>query len=190
MIRWIGLIAGVLFALVLIVVVIGALLPKGHVAARRARFAASPDRVFAMISDVGGTAAWRKDISRVELLPSDDGQVLFREHGAHDAITYRVEAIEPPRRMQVRIADTNLPFGGAWIYELAPREDGTGTTLTITERGEVYNPVFRFMSRFVFSQHATIDTYLRALGTRLGEPEPLLIAQGDSGIESSGAPSR
>ena len=141
MIRWIGLIAGVLFALVLIVVIVGALLPKGHVAARRARFSAPPDRVFAIISDV-------------------------------DAVTYRVEVLDPPRRMQVRIADTSLPFGGTWTYDLAQREGGT--ELTITERGEVYNPVFRFMSRFVFSQHATIDAYLRALGTKLGEAEPLL----------------
>jgi uncharacterized protein YndB with AHSA1/START domain len=190
MLRWVGLIAGILFVLVMIVVIVGAMLPKGHVAARRARFSAPPDRVFAIISDVGGTAAWRKDISRIELLPSDDGKVMFREHGGHDAITYRVEALDPPRRMQVRIADTSLPFGGTWTYELAPREGGTATELTITERGEVYNPVFRFMSRFVFSQHATIDAYLRALGTRLGEAEPLLIAQGDRGIESSGAPSR
>lgn len=165
--RWIALIAGGLVAIVLVVVIVGALLPKGHVASRRARFSAPPEQVFAVISDVGGTAAWRKDISRVELLPVEDGKTVFREQGAHDAITYRVEALDPPRRMQVRIADTGLPFGGAWTYELSPH--GTGTELTITERGEVYNPIFRFMSRFVFSQHATIDTYLRALGDKLGE---------------------
>jgi uncharacterized protein YndB with AHSA1/START domain len=196
MLRLIGLIAGLVFVVVLIVVVVGALLPKGHVASRRARFSAPPDRVFAIISDVGGTAAWRRDISKIELLPSDDGKPMFREHGGHDAITYRVEAIEPPRLMRVRIADPNLPFGGTWSYALAPREGegggagAGGTELTITERGEVYNPVFRFMSRFVFSQTATIDAYLRALGTKLGEAEPLLIAQGDRGIEPGGAPGR
>jgi hypothetical protein len=166
--RWLALIASLLFASVLVVMIVGALLPKGHIAARRARFSAPPDQVFAIISDVGGTAAWRADVSRVDMLPLDDGKTMFREQGAHDAITYRVEALDPPRRMQVRIADASLPFGGAWTYELAPH--GAGTELTITERGEVYNPVFRFMSRFVFSQHATIDTYLRALGVKLGEP--------------------
>jgi hypothetical protein len=149
------------------VVIVGALLPKGHVAARRARFSAPPERVFAIISDVGGAAAWRTDIVRVDLLPAEDGRTMFREHGAHDAITYRVEALEPPRRMQVRMADATLPFGGAWTYELAPRDGGT--ELTITERGEVYNPVFRFLSRVVFSQTGTIDAYLCALGAKLGE---------------------
>ncbi len=188
MIRWIGLIAGVLFVLVLIVVIVGALLPKGHVATRRARFSAPPARVFAIISDVGATASWREDISRIEMLPSEGGQTMFREHGGHGAITNRVEVLEPPTRMQVRIADTNLPFGGSWTYDLAPREGGT--ELTITERGDVYNPVFRFMSPFVFSQHATIDAYLRALAAKLAEGRPLLVTQGDRGIEPGGAPGR
>jgi acetaldehyde dehydrogenase (acetylating) len=110
---------------------------------------------------------------------------MFREHGS-DAVTYRVEASEPPRRRVVRIADANLPYGGTWTYELTPAAAGTSanatanatanadaaplTQVTITERGEVYNPIFRFMSRFVFSHHATIDAYLTALGKRLGEP--------------------
>ncbi len=54
-----------------------------------------------------------------------------------------------------------MPFGGTWTYVLVP--DVAGTRLTITEDGEVYNPLFRFLSRFVFSQTATIDTYLRHL---------------------------
>jgi Polyketide cyclase / dehydrase and lipid transport len=169
--RWIGLVVGALAAIVVLVVIVGTLLPKGHVAARRARFAAPPERVFAIISDVGATASWRKEISRVELLPADGGRTVFREQSGHDAITYRVEALEPPRRMLVRIADTGLPFGGTWTYDLAPHD--SGTELTITEDGEVYNPLFRFMSRFVFSQHATIDAYLRALGAKLGEPDPV-----------------
>jgi hypothetical protein len=104
----------------------------------------------------------------VELLPVQDGRTVFREQRGGDAVTYRVELLEPPRRMVVRIADTGLPYGGTWTYDLAP--NGSGTQLTITEAGEVYNPLFRFMSRFVFSQTASIDTYLRALGAKLGEP--------------------
>jgi hypothetical protein len=39
----------------------------------------------------------------------------------------------------------------------------------ITEEGEVYNPVFRFISRFVIGQTRTIETYLRDLGTATGQ---------------------
>jgi hypothetical protein len=66
-----------------------------------------------------------------------------------------------------QIADKNSPFGGAWIFELSPTSDGT--RLNITERGEIYNPVFRFMSRFVFGYTRTLDTYLGNVAHRFGE---------------------
>jgi uncharacterized protein YndB with AHSA1/START domain len=171
-----GVVIGSLVLLVAVVALIGMTLPQEHVAARTVRVRQTPEVVFAIISDVEKVPTWRADITRVEILPSDNGSMLFREHGS-DAVTYRVEASEPPRRRVVRIADTNLPYGGTWTYELTPAantETATGvppvTQITITERGEVYNPIFRFMSRFVFSHHATIDAYLIALGKKLGEP--------------------
>jgi hypothetical protein len=79
----------------------------------------------------------------------------------------------PARRLVTRIADHNLPYGGTWTYELTP--DGSGTRLTITENGEVYNPIFRFVSRFIMGHTASMESVLRALGTKHGEtiaPEP------------------
>jgi hypothetical protein len=43
------------------------------------------------------------------------------------------------------------------------------TQVTITEKGTIPNPVFRFLSRFVFGYTATQDAYLRALGRAFGE---------------------
>lgn len=65
-----------------------------------------------------------------------------------------------------RRADPSLPFGGRWTYEL--RAAPAGTTLRITEDGEVYNPLFRFMWKFIFTHHRTIDVYLRDLAARVG----------------------
>jgi len=61
----------------------------------------------------------------------------------------------------VVIASKDLPFGGRWEYDVAP--DGNGSRLTITERGEVYNPIFRFMARFIFGYTKTIEEYQAAL---------------------------
>jgi hypothetical protein len=186
----VGVVIGALVVLVAVVALIGMMLPQNHVATRMVRVRQTPEQVFAIISDVEKVPTWRADVTRVEILPSDNGHMMFREHGS-DAVTYRVETSEPPRRRVVRIADANLPYGGTWTYEVTPaapavtaspvtpaapansaRADADAaplTQITITERGEVYNPIFRFMSRFVFSHHATIDAYLTALGKKLGE---------------------
>lgn len=71
----------------------------------------------------------------------------------------------PPRRLVTRVADPELPYGGTWTFELEP--DGSGTRLTITERGQIHNPIFRVIARFVFGYAATMETYLDALEPRL-----------------------
>ncbi|MGH9824216.1 MAG: LIC10604 family protein, partial [Blastocatellia bacterium] len=78
----------------------------------------------------------------------------------------RVESTAP-RLMVTRIADANLPFGGSWKYEI--EKAGDGSIITITEDGEVYNPVFRFVSRFIMGHSATIEGYLKDLGNKFGE---------------------
>ncbi len=74
-----------------------------------------------------------------------------------------IEAREP-ELLRARIADPDLPFGGTWIYELKP--EGAVTRLVITERGEVYNPIFRFVSRYIIGHTAAIDGFLAALQAR------------------------
>jgi hypothetical protein len=61
-------------------------------------------------------------------------------------------------------ATPNLPFGGAWTFDIAP--DANGSNLRITEDGEVYNVIFRFMARYIFGHHASIETYLKDLGAK------------------------
>ena len=67
---------------------------------------------------------------------------------------------------RTRIAEKNLPFGGTWTIDIAPTGRQRGA---VTEDGEIYNPIFRFMARFFFGYTATIEGYLRDLGHRFGE---------------------
>jgi hypothetical protein len=78
-----------------------------------------------------------------------------------------IAELDPPTRMVTRIADKGLPFGGVWIFDISPTTDGC--RLNITERGEIYNPVFRFVSRFLMGYHRTLDTYLRNVSRRFEE---------------------
>ena len=164
--KWALLAIGIVVVLVVCVVGIGYALPVAHVAQRSVSLSAPPSTVWATITDVTAYPAWRDDVDSVEVLAPVDGRQSWREKGPNGAITYAMMSVEPPSRLVTRITDRDLPFGGEWEYLIAP--EGSGSRLTITERGEVYNPVFRFVSRFVMGHTATIDGYLRAISTRLG----------------------
>jgi len=156
----------------LFVVIVGYLLPVKHVAVVSARVPATPEQVWGALTDVATYPKWRGDVTSVEMLPTESGHVAWRERGKNDAISFAIEQAEPPRRLVTRITDKSLPFGGGWEYEVAP--DGAGSRVQITEHGEVYNPVFRFVSRFIMGHSATASAYLKALGARFGaavEPE-------------------
>lgn len=150
------------------VVVIGSLLPQAHRATGTAAIAAPPGPVFEVISDVARYPEWRDDLSTVEVLTREP--LRWREQSGGDAITFEVVETLPPERIRVRIVDPDLPFGGSWTYALVP--EGSGTRITIVEDGEVYNPVFRFISRFVIGHTATIDRFLANL-QKMFVPRPV-----------------
>ena len=145
---------------------VGMMLPRDHVETRTARLPAAPDAVFAAIADVGSYASWRTSLSAVEVLAPVDGRSRWVEVSGGDRIAMEQVERQPPRRLATRIADPDLPFGGTWTFELAPDEGGT--RLTITERGEIRNPIFRAVARFVFGYGTTMETFLDELRARLG----------------------
>lgn len=165
--KWLLLAVGILVLLIIIVVGIGFTLPVAHTARRTVALRAAPVDIWATITDVAAYPAWRSDVDSVEVLAPVEGRPSWRETGDNGAITYAMVRVDPPTRLVSRIIDRDLPFGGEWEYEVAP--EGAGSRISITERGEVYNPLFRFVSRFVMGHTATLDTYLRALGARYGE---------------------
>jgi uncharacterized protein YndB with AHSA1/START domain len=152
-----------LVVLMALMAVVGAFLPRRHVATRRARIGRPREALWRDLTDVAAFPSWRGDLRRVELA----GEGRWREIGKHGAILMELAEQAPPGRLVVRIADPALPFGGAWTFVLEP--DGDGTIVTITEDGEVKNPIFRFLSKVVFSLTATLDAYLVNLAKKHGE---------------------
>ncbi len=171
--RIVAIALGVLVAFVLLVLVIGWLQPVRHRASRQATFALPPDSVYAAIADVERYPAWRSKLKSVELVARDSADRSYREVSADGAILYVVEEAVLGRRYVTRIADNSLPFGGTWTFELT--RTAAGTTLRITEDGEVYNPIFRFVSRFVLSHHTAIDTYLMDVGRKFGTAVVIVV---------------
>jgi hypothetical protein len=162
--RWILWIGAGLAVVVLIVVVVGAMLPKAHTASRTVRIAMPPDALFVTLSDVDRYQSWRPDVKSLQRLPDRDGKPAWIEDAGGMKIPLHFERMERPSLLVSRIDGSDLPFGGSWTYQIVPAAGGSD--LTITENGEVSNVLFRFMSRFVFGHHATMDGFIKHLQAR------------------------
>ena len=167
MLKLIGVAVAVLVGLVAVTLIIGYLLPVKHAVARALWLHQKPETVFALVTDFPAARSWRKGLQSVELLPSENGRTRFREKGKDGVIAFEVVSLDPPNRLITQIADKKLPFGGAWIFDITPTSEGC--RLNITEQGEVYNPVFRVVSRFFLGYTRTLDGYLASVAAKFGE---------------------
>ncbi|MEK6286149.1 MAG: SRPBCC family protein [Acidobacteriota bacterium] len=165
--KWFLIVVGVIAALIAVVAIIGSLMPKGHSASRTTVINKPPEVLWQAMTDCAAFPQWRADVKSVEVISDRDGHRVWREDGKNGKMTLETVEANPPSRLVLRIADPDRPFGGTWTYDL--QASGSGSRVTITENGEVYNPIFRFMSRVFFSPTASIETYLKALGKKYGE---------------------
>ncbi len=152
----------VIVAIPAILYLIGSCLPVKHTATVRAQIKAQPADIWAIITDFPGQTKWRKGLKKVERSADKNGHEAWMEDGKGQGkmLLETVEA-ERPRKIVRRIANEKLPFGGNWTMEL--EQAGIGTLVIVTENGEVYNPIFRFVSRFIMDQSGSIRKYLADL---------------------------
>ena len=164
--KWILLTLAAIVVLVGLAALVGAMLPLRHHASRKARFRASPEALYAVLA---GPPDWRTGVKEFGVLPEEGGRKRWWEQDDHgQKVTYELVEDMPPRRMAVRIAGLGLPFGGTWTFDISPVAGGS--ELRVSEDGEIYNVIFRFLARFAFGYTGSIETYLRDLGVKFGEP--------------------
>jgi hypothetical protein len=165
--KWLLLALGAVMLLAGLVALVGAALPVRHHASRKARFRVAPETLYAVIA---GPPDWRSGVKRFGVLPDKDGRRQWWEEDNHgQRITYEVLEDVAAKRLTVRIADRNLPYGGTWSYDVAPVTAG-GSELRISEDGEIYNVIYRFASRFFLGYTATMERYFRDLGAKFSQP--------------------
>lgn len=118
----------------------GATLPTAHVATRSRKVPARPEIVWGLINDPVATKGWGGET--------------------------KTEAVEQdaPRLLVTKIVGEKA-FGGTWTFEIAP-EGHDVSTVTITERGDIYNPLFRTVMRLM-GHTRTMDAYLAKLQAAL-----------------------
>lgn len=165
---WILVPVAVLASLLFIITAVGLSIPRSHVASRTLRMRQPPEIVWQVITDYESQPNWRKDLKTVERLPDREGREVWREvYQQGSPITLETAESAAPSRLVRIIADEGGPFSGRWEYDIKP--DGAGSRLTITERGEVPNPFFRFMSRFLIGHTYFMEKFQKDLAAKFGE---------------------
>jgi hypothetical protein len=121
--------------------------------------------VWATITGVANYPAWRSGLDSVSI-DAGGSTLRWREASGRDHLSFEAERMDSPAVFVSRITDRDIPFGGSWTYRLSP--ENAGTRVTITENGEVYNPLLRFMSRYIIGHTAALDAWLVDLSRRHG----------------------
>lgn len=146
----------------------GLTLPREHRAASRITLTAPRDSVYAVMRDLGAQPTWWPANTKTEAVTGTDGWERWQETVDGFTMTYKVTEEEPPTSfITVMEAGPDAAFGGTWTFtlDLAPNN---GSKVTVMEEGWVANPFFRVMMK-LGGPHATLDSYLTALGAKFGQ---------------------
>lgn len=159
---WILFVMGALASLVLAVIVGGLVTSRRYVASRAVTVRATPETIWNLVRDVGAYAEWRPEIESALV----DGEE-WQEFMTGRALRFGVVASEAPRRFVARMLDDDVSSTREWTWDLAPGD--RGTRVTLTERGEIGNPIARFVAAQMSGHSRSIDAVLGALAIKVGD---------------------
>lgn len=162
--RWLLIGVGTLLGLAALLAAAGYAMPNAHVAQAAADYGADVDSVYSVVADVASWPDWHPSVSRLTPLDNESDRPSWRISGPDGTMTVTMTEREPPDRLTT-LADGGM-FVGRWTYRL--EEHDGGTRLTVTEEARIDNPLVRGLTLF-WSQTATMERFLRALGDRLNE---------------------
>lgn len=152
--------------LILIALLVGWLLPESHTARVEGRVDGTPEEVWSEINHPAAFPEWRPGVESVEVTAEGPGgPTHWIERSKTGDLPLAVEERDPPRRLVLRIDGEDLAFGGTWTFELEPADGDS--VVAITEDGEIYHPLFRFVARFFLGYEATMRDYLDGLRSRM-----------------------
>ena len=171
--KWLLIVMAALAVAFALMAIIGLFVSREHRATSTITLRQPVDSIWKVVRDIGGVPAWFRAMEKSERLPDRAGHEVWRQKMSGFDVPIIVLESTPPRKLVTQIdPKARTAFGGTWTYELTP--DGGGTRVSVSETGWIGNPVFRFMSRFLFGYYGSLDKYLHALAKRFGETvEPI-----------------
>jgi hypothetical protein len=141
---------------------IGYSMPIRHTISKKLILNASAEEVWNVITDYKGYVEWRRGVEKVDVIDSRH----WTEKSNLGEIHYEAEVFTPQQLFVSRIKNKDLAFGGSWSFKLK-QENPQVTVLQITEVGEVYNPFFRFMAKYILGHEATLNEYAQDLSKKI-----------------------
>lgn len=153
--------------------VAGQRLPREHRAVVSGIVAASPERVWTLMTQTASEDGWRTSVRHV-LGPSPVGGAeqaeCWTELALSSFLPLCTVEVQPPVRWVVHIPPWFSEYQATWTYELSPvagtfagMEGGTATRVTITEESDIPSPLRRFYGHVIANDRTWVGIYLRDL---------------------------
>jgi hypothetical protein len=150
-----------LIGLIGIIFAVGYFLPSERLAKRTAKIKASPEIVFAKVTDISNQK-WRSNVEKVEVVDLTPGQEVWTEYPKKGPpIKFRTKGRIPLSRFEIEIID-NPQFGGHWVGTFAPVGIGE-TEIEFTEKVMVIGIIPKIMSYIFFDVDESVEVYLADL---------------------------
>jgi len=132
--------------------------PENHVAAIAFVVPSSRATVWAALTDYTAMPKWWPAVKSVRTETRPNGDVVTWTTDPHgNRMGFRTaESAEPSHLVREMVGSEKL-FGGTWTYELTT--EGSGTRITITERGYIKPPLFRGMAKLFMKPDATMRDF-------------------------------
>jgi uncharacterized protein YndB with AHSA1/START domain len=166
--KWLLIIAAILFLPILAMLVAGLFLPAKHSVTRSIHLNQKPEVVFALLQDSTNLPSWSSTVASVEPIPDQDGKQVVQctLKWGHMQMLMTQSECSPPSRLVTTMAKPGGAVLGTWTYQIVP--DAEGCRVALTEDGELKNPFFRAMAR-MRGLDANINQTLRDLAKKFGE---------------------
>ena len=158
-----------LVPVVLIVVawIAGHLLPERYAARETIELALSPEQAWARLHDPTRFPMSTGQCRGVELLPSEEGRMVWIEKIGGSSLRIREVVADEPTRIVREMQDTVVPFRSRNEFWIEPH--GSGVRITCENEinvssGTWHVPFFRVMLSLFGGARASIRSYVGSLG--------------------------
>ncbi len=153
---------GVFVVFILVPLIAGNFFPKEHEVTRELWLPQGNIVVWDLVSHHEMDLLWRSDLRKIEHLDDEQGKPVWKETSRHGNELILRDDERTEGSMLLRTIIRNRNFGGYWLIEVKPGTNNS-TSLRVTEKGSIHNPMFRFMFSVFFKKTSTIDQYLDML---------------------------